>query len=433
MTETALLIGIGIAGGFVAGLLGLGGAVVLAPLLLTVPPSLGLQGFSMPDVASITLVYGLLWAAVTLWSRGLPSGSGVGRLLRPALAGAGAGLAGGLHSARVPGRILLLLCAAFVSLAGLLLLVPRRLGGPPRTHRPGGPRRARRVQTWPSGALAATAATGLMAGLVGVAGGFLLEPLVSRFIQPRRAAETAVVGIVLASALGGLVGKGLTGQLNLWLAGPLVAGAVPAAWWGGEIARQLSLRRLAWAALACTWAAAAGLWLLVLPNLGERLRPGHLYLLAMVPAALSVLWLTGRRGWGFAVTAPGEADPPAALLAEEMRRLIVEGPVPPVVDLRKPEAFARRALPGSLSIPWPQLEAWLEAADPPEGVVFVCADGSYSARAVRLAAERGYRTRYLEGGIAAWDRLQAATPPAEDAPTVVPQSAAAEIEGPQLQ
>ncbi|MBP2018203.1 putative membrane protein YfcA/rhodanese-related sulfurtransferase [Symbiobacterium terraclitae] len=428
MTETALLIGIGIAGGFVAGLLGLGGAVVLAPLLLTVPASLGMKSFAMRDVASITLVYGLLWAAVSLWSRGLPRAAGLRPALLPGLVGAGAGLAGGLLSARLPGRTLLLLYAAFATLAALLLLVPRW----PARHR-----RVRRPRpSW--GAVAAAAGTGMMAGLVGAAGGFLLEPLVARTVRSRRVAETAVVGIVLLSAAGGLAGKGLTGQLNLWLAGPLVGGAVPAAWWGGVVARELSPRRLAWAALACTWAAAAGLWLLVLPELGARVRPGHLYLLAMAPAALAALWLAGRRGWGLAVAGPrirapgraGSADRPAALLPEELRRLVVEGPTPQIVDLREPEAFARSSLPGSLNIPWSQLEAWLEVADPQDGALFVCEDGVRSARAASLAAARGFRTRYLEGGMAAWEALQAELPPVGDIPGVVPHGGPVEVEGP---
>lgn len=424
MTETALLIGIGIAGGFVAGLLGLGGAVVLAPLLLAVPASLGSSGFAMRDVASITLVYGLLWAAVSLWSRRAPRGAGLQRSLPPGLAGAGAGLAGGLLSARLSGRTLLFLYAAFATVAGLLLLVPRRSAGRTRARR----------RRWSWGAIAAVAGTGMMAGLVGAAGGFLLEPLVARLVQPRRAAETAVVGIVLLSAAGGLVGKGLTGQLNLWLAGPLVGGAIPAAWWGGELARQLSPRRLAWAALACTWAAAAGLWLLALPDLGLRVRPGHLYLLAVVPAALAALWLAGRRRWGLAVSAPRirtpgrarAADGPAALLPEELRRLLVEGPVPQIIDLREPEVFAQRSLPGSLNIPWRQLEAWLEAADPGDGTLFVCEDGGRSARAASMAAERGHRTRYLEGGMAAWEALQVDTLPPEHVPAAVQHNVGAE-------
>ncbi|MEW8978016.1 MAG: TSUP family transporter [Symbiobacterium sp.] len=442
MTQTALLIGVGITGGFIAGLLGLGGAVVLSPLLLTVPHILGLSDLSVHAVASITLLYGLLWAAVSLWSRRIAGGKELRLLLVPGLAGAGAALVGGLVSARLPGRALLFLLAAFATVAGLLLLVPRRpagrkqeSGSGPARARPSAPGRAqakgRGLQPVWSAALA-SAGTGAVSGLVGAAGGFLLEPLIARLVGPRRAAETTVVGIVLFSAMGGLAGKGLTGQVDLWLAAPLVAGAVPATWWGAELARRLSPRRLAGAAVAFAWAAAAWLWLLAVPELGRRVRPGHLYLLAALPAVVAALWMSVRRRRGGALFGPrirawGPTDAPERLvdplpplLPEELRRMVQEGPLPQIIDLRDPAVALSRPLPGGVNIPWPQLEAWLDVADPADGAVFVCDDGVLSPEAVALAAMRGHRTRYLEGGAAAWETLDSPTPQGDAAANGAP-------------
>src|SRR5512143_408227 len=50
------LVGLGLGGGFLSGLLGLGGAIFMIPLLLYVPPMLGMPGLDMKQVAAISMV-----------------------------------------------------------------------------------------------------------------------------------------------------------------------------------------------------------------------------------------------------------------------------------------------------------------------------------------------------------------------------------------
>ena len=51
-----VLVVLGMVGAFVSGLLGVGGAIVMIPLLLYVPPLLGIGGFDVKEVAAITMV-----------------------------------------------------------------------------------------------------------------------------------------------------------------------------------------------------------------------------------------------------------------------------------------------------------------------------------------------------------------------------------------
>ena len=51
-----LLFGLGLTGGFLSGLLGLGGGIIMVPLLLTIPSLLGLEPISMRASVGITMV-----------------------------------------------------------------------------------------------------------------------------------------------------------------------------------------------------------------------------------------------------------------------------------------------------------------------------------------------------------------------------------------
>ena len=58
------LLVVGFSGAFVAGLLGVGGAVVMIPLLLYVPPLLGVGRLDIKAVAGVTMTQVLVAAAV---------------------------------------------------------------------------------------------------------------------------------------------------------------------------------------------------------------------------------------------------------------------------------------------------------------------------------------------------------------------------------
>src|SRR5512135_603799 len=51
-----LLVALGLGGGFLSGLLGLGGAIFMIPLLLYVPPALGVGQLDMKQVAAVSMV-----------------------------------------------------------------------------------------------------------------------------------------------------------------------------------------------------------------------------------------------------------------------------------------------------------------------------------------------------------------------------------------
>ena len=83
-----------------------------------------------------------------------------------------------------------------------------------------------------------------------------------------------------------------------------------------------------------------------------------------------------------------------------------------VVDVRKPEAHALRAIPGSVNFDaydalYAGDEQAMEGLELPEGerVVTVCNRGHSSGVAAEQLRRRGYEASSLEGGMEAWEDL----------------------------
>ncbi|MFZ5828233.1 MAG: TSUP family transporter [Bacillota bacterium] len=405
MGYAALLIGIGLAGGFVAGLLGLGGSILLVPLLLGIPPALGYAPLDMRAVAAISLVQvafatgaalllhrggGRVEAAIDWWMGG---------------AGAAAALAGGLLSAGVASASLLGLFAVTATVATVGLFFPRR--EPARAGGYGGLRRG------PAALVAGV--TGLMTGLVGAAGGFLLAPFLQHLLRVSPpSAQSAALRIVLVSAAAGLAGKLLTGQVPLGLAAALVLGALPGAWWGGEVSRMLDPRRLRWGALGAASIATLWVWGQAAPVLAAQFHPGYLYLIALAVGIITPVWVYARTYLGARVAGPylrpmgtlmgedGSMTQPGIIRCEELQRLLAEGKAPQMIDVREADELAAARIPGVIHIPLGEFAQRLQTFKPEEDAVIVCRSGNRSGQACFIAARAGFRTRNLVGGMLDW-------------------------------
>src|SRR5262249_12430333 len=118
------LVGLGFVGAFVSGLVGVGGAIVMIPLLFYVPPLLGVGSLDIKHVAGVTMAQVLAAAAMGAWTQG------GGAMVHHRLAATGGtamavgALAGGIASRFVSGRGLLAIFAAMTTVALPLMFVP---------------------------------------------------------------------------------------------------------------------------------------------------------------------------------------------------------------------------------------------------------------------------------------------------------------------
>jgi hypothetical protein len=232
----AMLIGLGFVGAFVAGLVGIGGAVLMIPMLLYVPPLFGMAALPIHTVAGITMVQvpaaGLAGLLGHLHRAPLDA-----RLVLTLGGGmAGGSLAGAVLSHIMPPQVLSGAFAALALVAAGLMFLPRKLL-PDATSR----NEPLNVPV----AVASGFGVGLLVGLVGAGGGFVLVPVMALVLRvPLRQAVSASLAIVALSGLAGMLGKGITGQIDWLMALALVTGALPGARLGAVVSRRTPVTAL---------------------------------------------------------------------------------------------------------------------------------------------------------------------------------------------
>jgi uncharacterized membrane protein YfcA len=231
------LAGLGFVGAFTSGFVGVGGAVVMIPLLYYVPPWLGVGVLDIKPVTGVTL--GQVVAATAV---GAIIHGGAGAVHRPLVVIAGtsmaaASLIGAVASRYVSGRTLLAVFGVMGVLALLLMFVPLPAD-------PAGPARPAIVFDRKT-AIAYPATIGLLSGLVGAGGAFLLVPvLVAMMRVPLRLSIGTSLAIAGIAALTGFLGKLATGQVPLWPTVAVVGGSIVGAMVGARLSHRAPTRLL---------------------------------------------------------------------------------------------------------------------------------------------------------------------------------------------
>ena len=239
--EIYFLIGtLGLISGFLSGLLGIGGGIVMAPLLLYVPPLFNMESLTMQTVAGLTIVQGLVGCLAGslihkkfhFVSNELSLYMGSAIFIAAIVGGAGARF--------VSNNVLLFIFACLAFSAALLMFVPVTKDSETPDAAAVKFSRLRAVTT--------ASGVGLLGGLVGQGGSFILIPLMTSYVQvPTRIAIGSNLAIVLLSSIAGFIGKAATGQIEWLLTIPIALTVIPAASFGGNVSRRVPvhyLRRL---------------------------------------------------------------------------------------------------------------------------------------------------------------------------------------------
>ena len=257
LTLVATLAVLGGIGGFAAGFLGVGGGVLLFPLLLYVPPLLWLESLDVKTVAALVISQ-VFFASLIGGTAHWRSGRVHSRLaLIAALAAAAGSFMGGIASKWVSEWFLLLLFGIVTLLAAAMMFLPG-----PSVERELIP--VERVVI-PMALLALLSwTTGVVVGFLG-AGNFLFVPLLIYVLKvPTRISIGSNLVIAVLSTFSGFLGKLLTGQIPLLMSLAVIIGASVGALGGERSHSQVSPRVLRYVYAGVIGIVAVRIWITLL-------------------------------------------------------------------------------------------------------------------------------------------------------------------------
>ena len=229
------LLVLGLIGGFLSGFVGVGGAVIMIPLMLTVPPLFGFDPLTMQVVSGLSMIQVVFSSFSGVMKHRQNKYVSVRLLLFVGLPTAiGSGL-GATISKYMDNRNLMIVFGLIALLAGVMMLIPTKKEDAGSDANP---------ETIPFNkplAIVIGFSLGFLAGMVGAGGGFLLIPLMIYILKiPIRLTIGTSLGIVLIGAVMGALGKLATGQVDYYLTLALIISSVPSAQLGGIVSKKTS-------------------------------------------------------------------------------------------------------------------------------------------------------------------------------------------------
>ncbi|MCG1021695.1 sulfite exporter TauE/SafE family protein [Sutcliffiella horikoshii] len=247
------LFAIGFIGSFVSGMVGIGGSIIKYPMLLYIPPMLGLTALTAHEVSGVSAVQVFFATISGVWAyrkggylnKGLIIYMGVSILIGSFIGGYGSRLMSADGINMVYGILALI--------AVIMMFVPKK-----------GIDEIPLDQVTFNKALAAILAfiVGIGSGIVGAAGAFLLVPIMLVVLKiPTRMTIATSLAITFISSIGSTVGKVTTGQVLLVPAIVMVIASIIAAPIGAKLGQKMNTKVLQWILALLILATTIKIWL----------------------------------------------------------------------------------------------------------------------------------------------------------------------------
>jgi uncharacterized membrane protein YfcA len=228
---------IGLSGSFVSAMTGLGGAIIIVPALLYIPPLVGVGNLDMKQVSGITIIMVFITSLIGTLTHGQHKSVNRPLVFTMGITGFLTSFAGAYISKFTKAHFLLAIFAVMACIAAVMMWIPRREQG---ENIP-----AEQVQFNHVIAIIIALIVGFVGGMVGAPGAYIFIPSMIYILGiPTRVALGSTMGIVFVSSIAGALGKLITFQVPYILTAAVLVGTIPGARMGGLFSHRVPVKLL---------------------------------------------------------------------------------------------------------------------------------------------------------------------------------------------
>jgi len=227
---------IGFIGSYISGMLGIGGSIIKYPMLLYIPPLLGMAAFTAHEVSGISAVQVFFATIGGVWAYrkdGYLNKALIGYMGISILIGS---LIGGFGSKFMPESGINIIYGILALIAAVMMFIPKKgIDNIPFDQV--------KFNKWLAAVLALI--VGIGSGIVGAAGAFLLVPIMLVVLKiPTRMTIASSLAITFISSIGATVGKLTTGQVDYGPAAIMVVASLIASPLGAIAGKKVNTKIL---------------------------------------------------------------------------------------------------------------------------------------------------------------------------------------------
>ena len=244
---------IGFIGSFISGMVGIGGSIIKYPMLLYIPPLLGMAAFTAHEVSGISAIQVFFATISGVWAyrksgyinKKLVLYMGSSILLGSFIGSYGSNL---LSEGAIN-----LVYGLLATIAAVMMFVPKKgLDDIPVDQV--------KFNKWLAAGLAFM--VGIAAGIVGAAGAFILVPMMLVILKiPTRMTIATSLAITFISSIGTTIGKITTDQVLYGPAAVMIIASILAAPLGAKIGQKMNTKVLQWLLAVLILGTAIKIWL----------------------------------------------------------------------------------------------------------------------------------------------------------------------------
>lgn len=256
LTFIIVIFAIGFIGSFLSGMLGVGGSIIKYPMLLYIPPLFGIVAFTAHEVSGISAIQVLFASIAGVWA--YRKGGYLNKQLIIYMGGAIliGSLIGSYGSSLLSEQVVNIVYGILALVAAVMMFIPKKLVDDMPLNEV--------TFNKPLAAILALV-VGIVSGIVGAAGGFLLVPIMLTVLHiPTRMTIATSLAITFISSIGSSIGKLITGQVDYLPAIIMIIASIIAAPLGTKVGKKMNTKILQFILAIMIAGTAIKLWIDIL-------------------------------------------------------------------------------------------------------------------------------------------------------------------------